>query len=67
VQLITAESRILQSADRGNEAVDVLTAGLEKHPGDSELLYARALTAERKRSCIKRIGLSPGCAQQTFG
>jgi len=47
VQLITAESRILQSADRGNEAVDVLTAGLEKHPGDSELLYARALTAER--------------------
>ncbi len=46
VQLVAAESRILQEAGRGQEAVDVLTAGLEKHPNDSDLLYARALISE---------------------
>lgn len=47
VQLIVSESRMLQVADRGNEAVDVLSAGLENHPDNSELLYARALAAEK--------------------
>lgn len=47
VQLITTESRILQTADRGDEAIAVLSAGLENYPNNSELLYARALTAER--------------------
>jgi len=46
VQLVSAESRILQNADRHNEAVEVLTAGLESYPANSELLYARALAAE---------------------
>ena len=46
VQLITAESRILRNADRGEEAVGVLSAGLEQYPADSGLLYARALAAE---------------------
>lgn len=47
VQLVTAQSRILQDADRGEEAVAVLTNGLEQFPGDADLLYARAITAER--------------------
>ena len=47
VQLIASESRILQMAGRGNEAVDVLTAGLESYPGNADLLYTRALAAEK--------------------
>lgn len=47
VQLIVSESRMLQVAERGTEAIDVLSVGLEEHPGDAELLYARALAAEK--------------------
>jgi tetratricopeptide (TPR) repeat protein len=45
--LITAESRLLHNAGRDNDAVGVLTQGLEKFPGNGELLYARALAADR--------------------
>jgi len=45
-QLLTAESRLLQSADRATEAVDVLSDGLERFPDNAELLYARALAAD---------------------
>lgn len=44
-QLITSESRMLQNADENIEAVQVLNDGLERFPDDSDLLYARALTA----------------------
>ncbi len=45
--LITTESRMLQDAGRDTDAVDVLTAGLEKYPLNGELLYARALASDR--------------------
>jgi len=45
--LITTESRMLQDAGRDVDAVGVLSAGLEKYPANSELLYARALAADR--------------------
>jgi len=46
VQIISAESRILQDADKREEALAVLTGGLESYPKNTELLYARALAAE---------------------
>ena len=45
--LITTESRMLQDAGRNADAVSVLTAGLEKFPDSSDLLYARALASDR--------------------
>lgn len=45
-QLLTAESRMLQSANQPSEAVTVLTGGLEQFPGNADLLYARALAAD---------------------
>ncbi|MBX2879606.1 MAG: tetratricopeptide repeat protein [Granulosicoccus sp.] len=45
-RLISAESRMLQQADQSGEAVQVLTEGLERFPDNSDLLYARALTAD---------------------
>ncbi len=45
-QFLTAESRLLQSADRPQEAVDVLSGGLERFPENGDLLYARALAAD---------------------
>jgi len=47
VELISSESRILQEADRGDEAIDVLTQGLQTYPGNTSLLYSRALAGER--------------------
>lgn len=44
-QLITSESRMLQEANENAEAVRLLSEGLEQFPDDSDLLYARALTA----------------------
>ena len=46
IQLLSAESRMLQNADLASEAVKVLTAGLDKYPNDSDLLYSRALAAD---------------------
>lgn len=45
-RLISAESRMLQQADQAGEAVQVLTDGLQQFPDNSDLLYARALTAD---------------------
>lgn len=45
--LITTESRMLQDVGRDADAVGVLSAGLEKFPGNPELLYARAIAADR--------------------
>jgi Flp pilus assembly protein TadD len=44
-RLITAESRMLQTAGQANEAVLVLTEGLAEIPDNEDLLYARALAA----------------------
>lgn len=46
VQLLTAESRMLQEAGQGTEAVDALSKGLDRFPGNGELRYARALAAD---------------------
>ncbi|MFT5893931.1 MAG: tetratricopeptide (TPR) repeat protein [bacterium] len=45
-RIITAESRVLQTAGRGAEAVIVLTDGLGRFPDNGDLLYARALAAD---------------------
>lgn len=45
-RFLTAESRLLQSADRAPEAVEVLSGGLERYPENGDLLYARALAAD---------------------
>jgi len=45
--LITSESRMLQEAGEEQKAIDVLSDGLEKFPDNGELLYARALAAEK--------------------
>jgi len=45
--LITTESRMLQDAGRDEDAVGVLSAGLEKYPLNGELLYARALASDQ--------------------
>lgn len=47
VELISSESRILQQADRGDEAIAVLNTGLETYPDNTSLLYSRALAGER--------------------
>lgn len=47
VELISSESRILQQADRGDEAIEVLTSGLKTYPQNTSLLYNRALAGER--------------------
>ena len=46
-RIITAESRILQEAGQNAEAVEVLTEGLSRFPDNTEMLYARALAADR--------------------
>lgn len=45
--LIKSESRMLQDAGRNADAVGVLSNGLEQFPDNGELLYARALAADR--------------------
>ncbi len=45
-QFITAESRLLQNAERTPEALVVLSEGLERFPENGDLLYARALAAD---------------------
>ena len=44
-RLITAEARMLQNADQLDEAVKVLSEGLQQFPDQRDLLYARALMA----------------------
>ena len=45
-QFITAESRLLQNAERAPEALVVLSEGLKRFPQNGDLLYARALAAD---------------------
>ncbi|MFK7891557.1 MAG: tetratricopeptide repeat protein [Granulosicoccus sp.] len=45
-RLISAESRMLQNADKADEALEVLSQGLEQYPDNGDLLYSRALTAD---------------------
>jgi len=47
VQLLSAESRVLQQGNRFEEAIAVLDTGLDTYPKNTELLYARALAAEK--------------------
>lgn len=47
VQLVLAEEQILREAKRYRDAFDVLSEALMQLPGESDLLYARALIAER--------------------
>jgi len=47
VQRALAEEQILRDARRHQEAMQVLNEAMEAVPGDNQLLYARALVAER--------------------
>jgi tetratricopeptide (TPR) repeat protein len=47
IELITSESRLLNSDDQHEESLSVLSDGLSRYPDDASLLYARALVAER--------------------
>jgi tetratricopeptide (TPR) repeat protein len=66
IELINAESRMLNSSDRHEDAYAVLNDGLEQYQDDTSLLYARALVAERldkrdifERDLLKVISLQP--------
>ncbi len=47
IELITSESRLLNSDDRHEESLEILSEGLERYADEASLLYARALVAER--------------------
>jgi tetratricopeptide (TPR) repeat protein len=47
VRFYLAEGEILRQAGRHGEAMQVLSEALEEFPGNTDLLYARALTAEK--------------------
>jgi len=47
VQLILSEEQILRESRKYEEALAVLNQGLKELPGDKDLLYARALVAEK--------------------
>jgi len=47
VQLLLAESQLLRDANRPQEAFDLLDGALRKDPDQPDLLYDRALTAEK--------------------
>ncbi|MBK7542138.1 MAG: tetratricopeptide repeat protein [Candidatus Competibacteraceae bacterium] len=47
INLYLAESEALREADHNQEAFDTLDRALALHPNDKDLLYARALMAER--------------------
>jgi tetratricopeptide (TPR) repeat protein len=47
IQLILAEDQMLRDAKQYGEAFEVLTKGLRQFPDNTDLLYGRALVAER--------------------
>jgi len=47
INLYLAEAEALREAERHQDAFETLNRALELHPGDKDLLYARALAAER--------------------
>ncbi len=76
IELITSESRLLNSNDQHEESLQVLTNGLDQYKDDTTLLYARALVAEQldKREVFEDdlarvIALQPdnGYALNAFG
>ena len=44
--LFQVESNLLVNSDRPEQAFNVLSQGLQAHPGDIQLLYARSMVAE---------------------
>ncbi|MGI4847428.1 MAG: tetratricopeptide repeat protein, partial [Janthinobacterium lividum] len=46
-QLIMADAQLLRNAERTDEALAVLAAGLERFPDNTELLYDHAMAAEK--------------------
>lgn len=44
--LIQMESNLLISNNQSDQAIDLLSTGLQAHPNDPELLYARSMVAE---------------------
>ena len=47
LRIYLADGQILRNAGRFQEAIDVFTTGLDELPDNADLLYARAMTAER--------------------
>ncbi len=47
IRITRAEAELLARHDRLEDAMEVYNAALEEHPSSSDLLYARALLAER--------------------
>ncbi|CAK0764768.1 putative TPR repeat-containing protein PA4667 [Gammaproteobacteria bacterium] len=47
VRLVLVESELLREGGRLEEAMDILSRAIEELPGNADLLYARAMTAER--------------------
>jgi tetratricopeptide (TPR) repeat protein len=47
IQLYLAEADLLRDAEQYQEAMELLTDALEKHPNDVDLLYSRSLIAEK--------------------
>jgi Flp pilus assembly protein TadD len=66
MQLVAAEAQLLHTADRSDEAFEVLDAALAQSPQDPDLLYDHAMAAERldridvmEKSLRKLIELRP--------
>ncbi len=47
LRLFLVEGQILRDADRLQEAFDIFSAGLEEMPDNTDLLYSRAMVAEK--------------------
>jgi len=47
VRLVLVESELLREGGRLEDAMDILSRAIEELPGNADLLYARAMTAER--------------------
>jgi len=47
LRIYLADGQILRDAGRPQEAIDVFTAALDELPDNTDILYARAMTAER--------------------
>ncbi len=47
IRLVLVDSELLREAGRIDDALDVLSRAIDEAPGNADLLYARAMTAER--------------------
>lgn len=48
--LIQLESNLLLSNNQNEQAIELLSSGLEQHPNDAQLLYARSMVAEQQHN-----------------